>query len=358
MIRKLFICSTQYQLFNCINISLDSNNEKKDLLIIVLNSTILKDICFESLNRIFDNIYFWDVYKKTRSSVLKARFILKNLLFCSVKGINFNNVYNDVFISGTEIYSKIIAMKLFKSGADIHYFEDGLESYDSILDEKHKYKQDTFFKIIYQKRALDACSDLYVYRPDLVINNSYKIPIKHIKIANYKEQNLDLTTIFSEKCQPFTKKIIFLTTWFQDYRMYGEQIEYIKWIATKFPKNYCLKLHPSDSKSDRLKEYIVENCGNFEIANALFDMSRSIFISIISTACLTPNLIFGRTTTCIFLYKIFMKKFIMPEWNETENVIKKLLKDSPDLHIYIPESMDDLASILEHLLGNNMQKKD
>lgn len=344
--RLLFICSTQYHLLNCIRIASEkSKKSKKDVLILNFNNGLNEKINYNSLAYIFDNIFHIDVCKMSDSKTKKA-FCIMSLLLNSSKDY-FNNKYNQVFISGTEIYSKIIAMKLWKKGTSIFYFDDGLASYESVLNKESKFKQDTIFKVIYTKRPLEVCSGLYVYKPDLVVNNSFKTLINKIKIADDIVFCQEMKDIFTDEIKPFNKKIVFLTAWFNESRYYKEQINYIDTLANLIPGEYCVKLHPSDLRKELLLKYTIEECGNFELTNICYNMKNMVYISIISTACLTPDIMTSNSYTIIFMYKIFMKKYDMPTWEDVDKVIGKYISKSCKSRIYIPESMEEFIKIIK-----------
>ena len=340
---NLFICTTQYQIFNACNL-VRMIEGKSDLLILDDDSKLINNIDKGKAKSIFFNVFSYNICKICASNHYKVLFYLKELFSNKAYSMDYNYNYDNIFISGTELHSKIIAMKYLKKWGCLYYLEDGLESYAYILNSNSKYKQDTILKIFFGKRSLDVCNALYVYRPEFVMNNTNNIIIKKIEM----EQNFK-TNIFKDNVSNFKKKYVFLTAWFKEAKMYQEQEKYIDLLKKYKPNDYCVKAHPKDLKIKNGK-YIVDNCGNFEIANMYYDMSDNVFISIISTACLTPYMLYNRKPILIFLYKIFLKKYMFKEWIEAEKVIMAIASSNEYMgKIYIPESLEELKIIIKSL---------
>lgn len=348
MRRDLYICSSQYQLLNCLSIAKSNRyNAVADILILSFENGLKTKVDTKSLSQVFDKVFFYDICKVNESKKKMYMFLLHEVLKKNPYGMIYRTKYDNAYITGTEFHSKFVALKYARKGTKLHYYEDGLASYINILDEGFKHKQDTIFKVLYGNRPLDVCTDLYVYEPNLVINNSLNKPVKRIgKIAELFDGK-KLASIFTEKCVPFTTKFVYLSSWFNQDEMYGEQRQYVSALKEVAPNDYCIKPHPSEFKSNSLSGDIVENCGNFELANFLYNMSNKVYISIISTACLTPSMLVGRKPYVIYLFKIFMKKFEMPGWKNVGKVIEKYsMNENMKNRVFIPESIEEYKKIL------------
>lgn len=342
---NLFVCTTQFHIFNCLNIALEKKKSHNFLLILDFGNNIISEFNSNKLKQIFDEIKIIGVsnhgYGKIRDTLL---WIISNKTFGYKNAVKFNHI----FIPATEIFTRLLAVKLYKCGTKIHYYEDGLESYDAIMMKEHKYKQDTLLKVLFGRRCLEVCSDLYVYEPNLIINNTYKKPIISIN-KSILIDNIDfISECFVKKSKSFTKKIIFLNAWFDDSEKYDEQCNYLNIVKNMFASDYAVKTHPNETRKISLNDYFIEDCGNFELANGLYDMSSNVFVSIISTACLTPTILFNRQPNVVFLYKIFMKRFEVPEWVETDKVISNIVKiKGIEKKVFIPESIDEFKRIMK-----------
>lgn len=341
---NLFICTTQYQIFNACNL-VRMIGGISDLLILNEDSKLINIIDKKKAELIFLNIFSHNICRINAANYNRILFYLKEIISNNAYSMDYNHKYDNIFISGTELHSKIVAMKyLKKRGGYLYYLEDGLESYAYILNNSSKYKQDTILKIVFGKRGLDACNALYVYRPELVMNNTNDVCIKKLKISHNHRTN-----IFNEQVRNFTKRYVFLTTYFNEEIMYQEQEKYIDLLKECKPDEYCVKAHPRDLKIKNNK-YIVENCGNFEVANMHYDMSDKVFISIISTACLTPYMIYNRKPILIFLYKIFLKHHMFKTWIDAAKIIEMVASSNEYKgKIYIPDSLEELKMIIKSL---------
>ena len=156
--------------------------------------------------------------------------------------------------------------------------------------------------------------------------------------------------ISKNKCKPFQKKFVFLNAWFSQEDMYNEQLSYINCLKEICSNTYSVKLHPHEKDTDISEKYYIEDCGNFEIANILYDSTNKIYISIISTACLTPKWLADSKPIIIYLFDIFLGKFEIPEWKETKKVISKFIeKENYQNRIFIPRTMEEYRKILNDL---------
>lgn len=352
MRHELYICTSLYQVFNCLSIAKgNSVGNIRHLLILDYGSGILKKLNIESLKRVFSKVISRKICKMTESVYKRYLFYFREIISLKPYGLNIKKHYDDIYISGTEMHSKIIAMQYVKGGADLHYIEDGLGTYDGVLNAKTKYKQDTILKIFYGKRALDICKDLYVYKPNLVINNTFGIPIKQINNINKFCSFTEIESFFKEKSSDFSRRFVFLSGWFKEDDMYEEQRKYVEVLKEIAPFDYCIKPHPNETRIIDIDNELNENCGIFEVANLLFDMSDHVFVSIISTACLTPKMLYDKKPVVIFLYKIFQLKFNIPEWNETDKVIRRIIEQEDyESKVFIPESIEEYISMVNNLV--------
>ena len=228
-----FICSTQYHIFNCINIAMNIDG-KKDLIVLDFGNHVLDKFNNQRLSKVFNkiiNLFLPDHNGSRWKEIIECLLSKKKFVFLK------NIKCTDIFISATDIFSRIIAIKNWKKGVKVHYFEDGLASYNSILKKDFKYKQDLILKIFFGKRCLEICSDLYVYEPVLVQNNTYNIKILPISKKTALHQIEFIRSCFNEPVLEFRNDIIFLTAWFDNKDMYDEQLYYIRLIEDRYKNN-------------------------------------------------------------------------------------------------------------------------
>lgn len=323
---------------------------RSELLVIDYGNRISEQISINGLNKVFEAVYVKKIKSTSNKSI--KRYI-QNAIFLVRKDtfdLKKTNRYDKVYISGTEMNSKIVALYYVKKGASLFYLEDGLASYDLVLKKETKYKQDTVLKLMYGYRALDVCQGLYVHVPKCVMDNSNDVPLFTIPQIDNDFDMLSLCDSFISEGTTFHHKYVFLNAWFENEDMYKEQMRYIQILKKKRGQEYCIKKHPNEMNNNPSEEYIYEDCGNFELANCMYDMSDKLMISIISTACLTPYFLLNKSMKVIFLYKIFLRKYVMEEWKRIDNVIRKMIHEYGLQNlVFIPESIDEYVSLLEML---------
>ena len=353
-IQNLFICSTVFQIFNVINLcGFEFGFECSDILIIDYGTNISDYLNLDFMKSKFNSV---DIVKHTRRNknidfyidVLKR--ILQNKIACNMR----NTQYANIFISGTEIYSKIYAYKYMNYSTNLFYIEDGLGSYDSVLDKDSKMKQDTVFRIFYKKRPLELCKRIYLYEPNCVINNSYKKEVYEIpKIKKNTQIAETISNIFTGDVIEIHQKVIFLEAWFNKLDQYEYQRELIQVVIDAIgSENVGIKKHPNGiCKVDLYKNNnVIEGISSFELNNFYYSLNNKIIISIISTASFTPKMIYDEEPYVIFLYKIFLLRFTCPEWNETGKVIEKIKSNyKKPSKIIVPESINELKKYLNQL---------
>lgn len=345
---SICICSTSYHVFNILNLCRSTIEPKSTtLLLLDFGTNFFNQIHVENLRKIFENVIIISVNRK-REYFKFIRILLKGKF-------SKKEIYKNIFTYATEINSRLYAMQYWhKRYSNIFYFEDGLETYDWVMYNKAKEKIDTGFKFFYGKRPLELCKALYVYEPECVINNTFHKPIFELQKVKSTTcfNDIDIKSIFSGDITPFPKKIVFLAAWFSEIEKYYSQNDFIQILVDTIGINQCcIKKHPNDKNSSIIDNQItVANSGCFEVANLYNDMNSYIFISIISTACLTPKLIYDQEPIIIFLYKIFLDSYDSKEWRETDKVIQKIRKQYKNSErIMIPDSLQEYRKCLENI---------
>lgn len=353
-LQNLFICSSVFQVFNIANLCA-SNFElgSSDVLLLDYGTDIDKYLDLNFMKRTFNEVKVIKHKRKNKSisvyiNVLKE--ILKSIILCN----NWKIEYRNIFISGTEIYSKIYAYRYMDHFENLFYIEDGLESYDAVLDEKSKKVQDTVFQVFYKERPLNLCKALYLYEPSFAINNTYNKVIFNIpKVKKDTCVAKIIKNIFLGNTIEIKQKVIFLEAWFNDLEKYMFQVELLQIIADIIEfENIGIKKHPNNINNKDIYEdnLIIEGISSFELNNLYYSLNEKVLISIISTACLTPKMIYDEEPYVIFLYKIFLSKYEFSEWISTEEVILKIKRNyRVPSKIMIPETISELKGYLNSI---------
>ena len=123
---RLFVVATSYQLFNAINITeQDQKFNSTELVFIQSNNKFSQSIDIKYLRNIFSNVYIVN-YHNYEKRIHKFIYTIYSLLRKDCFGTYFKKSYDEVFISGTEIISKIVATKVISKYTKLYYYEDGI----------------------------------------------------------------------------------------------------------------------------------------------------------------------------------------------------------------------------------------
>lgn len=353
-LQNLFICSSVFQIFNIINLCTSNCELKKsDVLLIDYGTNIDRYLDLNFMRSKFNNVRIIKHKRRTRNISIYVN-VIKEILKNKILTNRWKIEYKNIFISGTEIYSKIYAYRYMDKLKNLYYIEDGLGSYNAVLDENTKKKQDTVFQFFYKEKPLNICKGAYLYEPSNVINNTYNKALYSIpKVKRDTNTSEIIKNTFKGDVIDIYQKIIFLEAWFNDMEQYMFQNELLKIVIDVIGiENIGIKKHPNNINNTNLYESrsLIEGMSSFELNNIYYSLNDKILISIISTACLTPKMIYDEEPYVIFLYNIFLSKYKFPEWSDAEKVIDKVKKTYRiPSKIIVPETIDELKECLRNI---------
>lgn len=346
---KLFIVASIYQFFNMVRLT-QNDSKNTDVVLMKTEKNFVDCINIDKLKEYYGNVYICN-FIPISNNLIKLLYILKNTYGNSVFGCKIIKKYDEIYLAGTESISKTVATRVLSSNGSFYYYEDGLETYCSVLDPKVKRKIDFVFKLMHGYYPIEKCKKVFVYEPKAIDVNPLNISCQKIdKIDRNREEKLKKLLCELYICQPFiiNKKVIFLNAWFNTAEEYNLQNKMLTMLVNTFgAENICVKTHPNELKDiDRLSgvEYIESKCC-FEVSNLFQDWTDKIFVSMESTAAITPSMIFGDRPQVVFFNKIFQKEF--PKYEEvlgTIELFKNLYKG-----ISAPNDMQEFQTILEKL---------
>ncbi len=356
-LENLFVCSSVFHIFNVINLcGSEFGFKNSDILLIDFGTNIVEYIDLNFMRNIFNEVNVVKHKRRTKKRNVSFYFIvLKEILKNKLQSNKWNIEYENIFIAGTEIYSKIYSYRYMNPSTNLYYYEDGLASYISVLEKDFKRRQDTVFDFFYRKSPLELCKGIYLYETNNLIHNSYAKEVYSIpKIKDNTFVNKTIKKVFKNNVKEIRQKIIFLEAWFNElvkYRFQRELLENV--ISIVGDINVGIKKHPNSINDDKLYENdnVIDGISSFELNNMYYSLKDKILISIISTASLTPKMIYDEEPYVIFLYKIFLSKCECSEWGDIEEIIYKVQKSYREpSKIMIPESLSDLKLYLKGFL--------
>lgn len=348
---NLFVCSTPYQVFNAVNIKKTIFDEEiSDLYILNVSKTSVEIYNNIKNEGIFRKVYLINVSPGvSKNRVLYYFNRITKVIFANRMIPNKEELYDRVFIVGTEVFSKLIYSYWYKRNNNIllHYFEDGTASYFKILMEDQNKLKHKILSLFNSFDILDKCTSLYVYRPECVMNRFQHIEIKPIPLIQKTEKYMvKLKEILQGSNQVISNQVVFFDSNFGDQRILKQQIEIVNRLGIILnDTSLCIKLHPStDGNQYGNQAKLLKTTEGFEMINLGQNMSNKILISIISSACITPKLIYDEEPYVIYLYKLIGGEKIYPFFNSFVESVRGLYK-FPE-RVIVPSTFEELESFL------------
>lgn len=257
-----------------------------------------------------------------------------------------------VFITYTEMYSRILAYKLLKNKPKVKlfFFEDGIESYSDVLSFNTKNKTNILLEFRYGFALIERCCGLYVYRPEYVTDNPYNvqlITIPSIVTNSIKKRLYNIFVSDLDQNINFDNKIIFFDACFyktQDIVATQKIFEFMRKICDD---RLIIKPHPSriDKWNDSgLPLLITKN--NFEILCLYTSIDNAIFVSAFSTACILPKFIYNKEPKVLLLYELYNKyKHSDQSWKKVFQNVRANYRRPEEF--VIPNDFNSFADILQ-----------
>lgn len=349
---NLFICSTQYQIINIVNI-IDGEYYNDNNYLFILECFNRLSIKIEKIAEnagCFKNIVVLKA-GMTNSSLKSYMTTLIRCLNIKSFGSGLNLNIDSIFITNTEAYSRIIACYFLqkKNTIKLFFYEDGVESYTDILSNNKKRKLDTFLRFVYKTDLNSRCDGMYLYAPELLIENAKSVQLYKISPFNRNKKNpkalfKQLGTIQDNNIKNI--KYLWLDAGYDDEYHIQKSNEILKVLDRVIGDDLYIKPHPRKFEFWKQSKYrILKTNISFEYLYMLNDMRNTVLISVFSTACITPKLLFNETPPVIFLYKLF------PEFGYMDPFFQKFSKlySNANGQFFMPDSLSDLDVALKKI---------
>lgn len=391
--RILFICTTEFQVINAINIRQQMfMNTECDIL--CTKERLARTVNFKKLSIFFQQVYLIDALHSI--DILKKIFTCYNLnfyypLFKSIynkkaylerklegyKGIT-NQSYSDVFIYSIDNRICRRYAKFFsdKDHSSIHRFDEGVGTYiepDPSRKGFFESKEDAKIKI----------HDTFLYEPDVALPNSdcnvfVKIPKIQLENQNFIRELNNIFGWQDVKDIYYHEQVIFFDQPIgnpyyeqrggllkikskilrysdrsqkdrQEIKLYKKKMKIIQQIQETIP-NIMIKLHPNtmwlEDEYMKQKYSIMKNSKiPWEIffLNSKFD--SVLWITINSSSVLINYMLTdkkNKNIKVVFLYRLFGKSC------EADRQVDQFLQNIQKVYknIYIPNNFDELNEIL------------
>ena len=358
--RYLFCCETGYQLFNAINLRISvANDAPAD--VILAEQTDFSQILDNLKNaNIFDHV----VRPNSReySELFWAADLETQILWYQnpsklIPTFPTKYVYSDFFIPIDHIYWQLLYYHQLNRGikARIHFFEEGLRAYtmDFITTEKNR----KFVLDHYRDHSFaNSIVDFYLYEPELYSNDNFEGELKNLPKIHSRESAIakSILKVFPVPELPKEKFIFFEESYIGDKRLANDFELFEQIVSVVGRDNIIVKRHPRN-KIDRfsMRGYkVMDNWTTpWEASLLNNDVKDHIFVTVSSTASLTPMLLFDEDVKSIHLLNIFKGDSpLLADPGFKACYLKTLeLCNRQTINVYKPFTIEEALEIVHYL---------
>lgn len=359
------VCWTPFQILNALNYKFthrpeeemdmyicekfsqaDAIAERLATLKYVNKVYLVKNLDYDSLGTIKRKIKICrDLFciSKVIKSCVRTQIDLENITYSAVVSsgyLNFNILFNNYFC---------------KKGAKSIFIDDGLESY---LKENTSDNYSLLYRLASKISGNGGTNlspeELYVYMPEIVeAKSKYKKIGELPALTKYPEYiRKDFNYIFGyKKLVNEYRFMLFDQVGTGDFRnpvfLQIQRNILDMLIETVGEKQLLVKMHPRAEMNVYGNKYRTFSTSiPWEIFVMNEYISNKILLSITSTACFTPKIVFGEEPTVIFMYKLFKieNSLVVEEFIQK---VKKTYRNPQN--VYIPESFEELKKVILEL---------
>lgn len=367
--RGLFCCESVYQLFNAIVLKMklfgdlpsdlfltehtDFSNIIEPLRKSNLFESVLPVVCRSHQNA------FWDKTLEEKKRIFKNPSLL-------LGEFPTNQRYTDMFIPIDHIYWKLLYYFQVNEGVlpTIHFFEEGLRAYtmDVCAAEKREIYNDGF----YQKKSFtQQIADYFVYEPELFFMEQPPYQLKSIPKLSRMDEPLCrvMNTVFPTDKLPEERFIFFEESYLGDKKIANDFQLFLEVANFVGKENIIVKRHPRNT-IDRFtkKGYRVMQQWNcpWEVQLLLNDVSSKIFVTISSTASVTPFLLCDQSVNAIHLLNLFQGLSPLLEDRGFKRCYDKLIDmcNKEKIMVHKPNQIEELKEILAFLNAKERMREE
>lgn len=357
------VCWTPFQIINTINYKIHYM-PKTDMDIYICKNFWQADNVAKRLSELkyiqhvytvkkldYDSIVAW----KRKCSILKDLFLIENAIQdCLDETVDLKSKqYTQIISSGYLNFNIYFNCYFKRKNAEIIFLDDGIETYLTANTRSHYSAAYKFFSRLTQNGGTNLIADKwYVYAPELVVNRTRSqavFPLKPLEHLSLPIKQ-DLNRVFGYEQQMLSSSFVYFDQIGTGDFSNGEELFEIQNHLLELLSNICeiehllIKLHPRTLQTTYDNRYrILQTQVPWEVILLNEQTDNSVLISLSSTACLTPKLIFDKEPWCIFLFKLFPVS-----GDEIENLIQRIRAcyRNPQ-RILIPNNVEEFKQLLE-----------
>lgn len=312
------VCDTPYQLMSAIMVACSIKNTDEPFVFFINTYLYRKEQTFDysSIHPRIGSIFYYG--RKQMSAGLLLSGLLNPLrMLDSIEGFDKNMDLSCIISSRTTYIATYLYNYFAEKNPDLKLYlvEEGIGEYSSRLIHTRFTRACAF---LHKKTHLDRVSEAYFSAPDLypyetgfpvtkvpAINEEGRGIIESMfNMGSVKKSNV----LSSYPCIVLSEPTTVELKKQEDVDAYHRtEEEILDTVADVIGKNNAIiKVHPIDPnyKNDKIKTYYTK----LPMESLLLDMDANskIFISPMSTAMLTPRLLFGKEPFLIFTYKMLI----------------------------------------------------
>ena len=351
-----YLCVTPFHIFNAITLN-EQLGIKADLFIMdmipdaegyverIKKENIFNDVILLSRKKMWDN----SIGRKTMYlAALKGYFKIKKMIRMHMPRID---EYTDVFIPCMDIPGRYIYCykKKYNDNIRIHIFDDGIGAYSKACYELTKF--DKIARTLFVgKKTISKDYDIFIYSPDFYkALNSDDLSINQIiKLGENKKELISRVFQVNDDYNIQERYIVFDTVRVEEPfsdggECYSDVLE--RFIGTH--EDVIVKPHPRDRKKRFDCNYYKFDNIPFEVLCFFLDFSDKVLVSINSTACFSPKVIYNSEPKILFLYEGLKKQYYFYEEpvEDLMYILKKIYNKQEK--IAIPQDIDEINKIVE-----------
>ena len=355
----LYYCNSAYQIMASINLHWQRKEKKFENIIeygadlLILNNFEGAESIAKNIKKleIFNNVILiekitnegaFHLIKSIKDALFPASYLSSN---CGIKKRNIKNKYDIIVVSK---YSTVCdAIARMNKNSKIHLIEDGMGTYFSVILLKPKSKS-----YIILKKMLNIGTDfsnyevLYLDRPDYYIGKDIN---KIRKIPNVDDTILELyKKIFNVTENYYNKKIFWFCQNLENDE-YKKLVNNLLSILRKYKEETIIRPHPRYPGAFDMEGFDVDlKNDSWEIeALNIEDIQDKLLISVHSTACFTPKMLFNREPYILLFYKLFDRQVSFANDNFDMMIDKIINSYSNKEKIMIPNTVEEFKECLE-----------
>lgn len=354
-----FLCVTPFHVLTAITLNIQLGY-KSDIFIMdmipdsegyverIKKENIFNDVILLSRREMWDNS---NSRKTMYIEALKGYFKIKKMIRTHMPKID---EYTDVFIPCMDIPGRYIYCykKKYKDSIKIHIFDEGIGSY---IDYAYSMTKVDYLarRFILGRKTVSEDFDIFLYSPEYyaTITKEKKYSINRINILNKAYSNIIKRVFrYDKKYDVKNKYIIFDTVRVEEgFKDGGLNINNLFSSIVDKKKDVIVKPHPRDAFHYIDCGYYSEIGIPFEVICYLNDFSDKCLITLHSSACYYPKLLFDQEPQIVFLYNI--TRPYIGNYFEDELLYMNSLKDiyeNPD-KVFIPKTIQEFNNGLERI---------